>query len=177
MSVTDRAPNSTLRTMCSRGSLLTFGKTKVTIPTEADWRSEMWCLDIPNAYKNFFGKSLDDAFALFVENALRYQEDIAFMPLPCFRFYVHAYMSYLLSASSAHDSDGAGCFFGLVECRLADIQSSDSHLSQRVEEVLLRLRDHQEFYDAPETSYGSFRSKAQLGLKMLRPAPPRHEEA
>jgi hypothetical protein len=149
----------------------------VTIPTEADWRSEVWCLDIPNAYEHFFGKSLDDAFALFVENALCYQEDIAFMPLPCFRYYIHAYMSYLLSASSAGDSDGASCFFGIVECRLADIKTSTSHLIERVEEVLHRLRDNQDFYEASAAIYGSLRIEAELSLKMVRSVAPKHEEA
>lgn len=142
----------------------------MSIPTEADWRSEPWCLDIPIAYEHFFGKSLDEAFALFVKNALYYEEDVMFMPLICFRYYIHAYMSYLLSPSSAGDSDGGSCFFGLVEGRLVDIQTSDSHLLARVEEVLRRLRDNQEFYGASEEIYGSFRKKAELSLKRIRTA-------
>lgn len=142
----------------------------MTIPTEAEWRSEPWCLDIPYAYEHFFGKSLEEAFALFVKNACYYEEDIMFMPLPCFRYYVHAYMSYLLSPASASDSDGASAFFGLVECRAADIQGADAQLMARVVEVLRHLRDNQSFYAASEGVYGSFREKADLSLqKMLAP--------
>lgn len=149
----------------------------MTIPTEADWRSELWCLDVPNAYEHFFGKSLEDAFSLFVENAFCYQEDIMFMPLACFRYYIHAYTSYLLSAASAGDSDGASCFFGIVEIRLTDIRTSDSHLKESVEAVLRRLRDNQDFYDAPERFYGSFKSRAELSLTAIRAAAPSsHEE-
>ena len=40
-----------------------------------------------------------------------------FMPLACFRYYIHAYLDYLLSDKSEGDSDGASCFFGLIEFR------------------------------------------------------------
>jgi len=136
----------------------------MTIPTEDDWKSEPWCLDIQYAYKHFFGKSLVEAFALFVENSLYYEEDVMFMPKVCFRYYLHAYMSYLLSPSSSCDSGGACSFFGLVECRLVDIQSSDSGLVGRVLEVLHRLRENQEFYGADKKIYGSFTKKADTCL-------------
>jgi hypothetical protein len=140
----------------------------MNIPTEADWRSEPWCLDIPIAYEHFFGKSLDEAFALFVDNALYYEEDVMFMPTACFRFYINAYMSYILSHSSSGDSDGASCFFGLVECRIKDILSSDSALTARISEVLTRLRDNQALYDADEAIYGSFSKKADACLRMIQ---------
>ncbi len=115
----------------------------MNIPSETDWRSEPWCIDIPIAYEHFFGKSLDEAFALFVEKSICYQEDVMFMPKACFRFYLYAYMSYLLSPISSGDSDGASCFFELVEFRIDDILSSDPVLGIRVSEVLNRLRDNQ----------------------------------
>ena len=67
------------------------------IPTEADWRSEPWDLDIPHAYQHFAGKSHEQAVELFQENAIYYQEDVMFMPRKCFPFYLRAYMEYLLS--------------------------------------------------------------------------------
>jgi hypothetical protein len=60
---------------------------EMTIPAEVDWRSEPWGIDTPWAYKHFFGKNLAEAFDLFVENAMHYQEDIMFMPLACFKYY------------------------------------------------------------------------------------------
>lgn len=56
------------------------------IPTEADWRSEPWDLDVPHAYQHFVGKSHEQAVALFQENALLNQEDVMFMPRACFMF-------------------------------------------------------------------------------------------
>ena len=139
----------------------------MVIPAEADWRSEPWDLDIPYAYEHFFGKSLVEAFDLFVENALRYQEDIMFMPLACFEYYIHAYMDYLLSDKSAGDSDGANCFFGIVECRSHDICGGGDVLRRRVVEVLDRLRTRQPWYDATPEIYGDFAVMADEAMKLI----------
>lgn len=52
----------------------------LSIPTEDDWRSEPWCLDIPIAYEHFSGKSLSEAVSMFDDNAICYQEDDVFRP-------------------------------------------------------------------------------------------------
>ena len=80
------------------------------IPTEADWRSEPWCLDAEQAYRNLAGKSLEETIELFTDNSLIYQEDVMFMPAACFAFYASAYMEYLWSGAAKDDSDGANCF-------------------------------------------------------------------
>lgn len=140
----------------------------MNIPTETDWRSEPWDLDIPYAYKHFFGKDLQEAFDLFVENSIYYQEDIMFMPLPCFRYYVLAYSNYLLSEQSKGDSDGASCFFGLVECRKDDIRSSSEQLVAQIIMTLKNLRENQEWYDADEDIYGTFKARSETCLKQIQ---------
>ena len=142
----------------------------MNIPTEIDWRSEPWDLDIPYAYKHFFGKDLQEAFDLFVDNSLYDQEDIMFMPLPCFRYYVLAYTNYLLSEQSKGDSDGASCFFGLVECRKDDIRSSSEQLVAQIIITLKNLHENQEWYDADENIYGNFKDRSINCLKQIQEA-------
>lgn len=125
-------------------------------------------MDIPYAYKHFLGKNLEEAFDLFVDNALCYQEDIMFMPVVCFRYYVQAYADYLLSEASKDDSDGANCFFGLVEIRRDDISKSPDIVVSQVRKTLLRLRDNQSWYDADEDIYGSFKSRSVTCLKLIQ---------
>jgi hypothetical protein len=137
------------------------------IPTEADWRSEPWGLDTHCAYRNFAGKSHAQAVELFKENAICYQEDVMFMPRACFPFYARAYIDYLLSADSQGDSDGASCFFGLVESRAADIRP-DASLLSAVEELLRHLATRQEWYDADIEIYRSFAQRAEKCLQKLR---------
>jgi hypothetical protein len=140
---------------------------RLAIPTEQDWRSEPWGLDEEYAYNQFHGKDLQEAFQLFVENSLARQEDILFMPLRCFRFYVHAYIDYLLSPESRGDCDGANCFFILPKLRMDDIRASTDLLQRRLERVLRRLREGQDWYDADRGIYEDFAEQANEFLAAL----------
>lgn len=137
------------------------------VPTEADWRSEPWDLDIPHAYKHFAGRTFEQAVGLFKEHALYYQEDVMFMPRACFPFYARAYMAYLMSVDSRGDADGASCFFGLAKCRAQDI-NKDEALVHAFIDCLEHLAQRQEFYDADVSIYGSFAERARQILHRLR---------
>lgn len=128
----------------------------MTIPGEHEWRNEHGDLDIAVARKNFFGISHEDAIKLFEDNALKYQEDVVFMPFACFTYYIHAYLDYLLPAASKTDADGAYCFFVVMECRAADIQKLPPETVAKIGRVLDRLATGQAYFDADETIYGSF---------------------
>ena len=140
----------------------------MTVPTEDDWKRHTDDLDGNWAYKNFFGKNLTEAYEMFVENALHYQEDIMFMPLPCFQYYVHAYIDYLLSEKSKGDSDGANCFFGIVEIRKTDICASGEELCLRVSELLHHIDKKQDWYNANPEIYGDFSAKANEALNLIK---------
>ena len=90
-----------------------------------------------------------------------------FMPVLCFRYYIHAYINYLLSDKSEGDSDGANCFFGIVEIRKHDICKSGAELRDRVSEVLRHIGAKQEWYDADLHIYGDFRKKADEALRRI----------
>jgi hypothetical protein len=140
-------------------------------PTEGDWRGGPWDMEIPYAYDHFFGKSLQEAFALFVENALYYEEDLMWMPLPCFQYYVLAYTNYLLSESSRGDADGASCFFGLVEFRKDDIRGSSELVIGEIARTLEKLKGGQGWYGATEEIDGSFQERALACLKLIGAEP------
>jgi hypothetical protein len=137
------------------------------IPTDSDWRSEPWCLDIPYAYEHFAGKSQLDAVELFKQNAICYQEDLMHMPRACFPYYASAYITYLMSDISEGDSDGASCFFGLVECRAKEIRANDI-LADSVVACLERLADGQDFFGADPAIYGSFSERAEKARRELQ---------
>jgi hypothetical protein len=127
------------------------------IPTEADWRSEPWCLDAQCAYRNFHGKSLEEAVKLFEENALRYQEDVVSMPGRVFGYYLKAYMTYLMSDAAQGDSDGASGFITLIAFKAEYRPEDIAPLWPEIEPVLKRIAEHQDWYDALWEVYGSFR--------------------
>ncbi len=90
-----------------------------------------------------------------------------FMPTPCFHFYAHACINYLLSDQGKGDSAGADGFFGIVEIRKDDIQCGPADLRCSIRELLRRLGDRQAWYDAEPEIYGSFRTRADTCLKMI----------
>jgi hypothetical protein len=138
------------------------------IPDEEDWRNDYGDLDVAGARRNFFGINLEQAEQLFRNNALCYQEDIVFMPFTCFRYYIEAYVSYLLSDASKGDSDGASCFFGLIECRKEDIILLSTETKCRIRRVLDRLATGQEYFDAPIDIYKSFPKRAEKALNQIK---------
>jgi hypothetical protein len=75
-------------------------------------------LDERSACKNFLGKNLDEAEAMFRENFLHYQEDLMWMGPVAFQFYVLAAIRYIRGNKSKGDSDAISCFLGLLQFRL-----------------------------------------------------------
>ena len=139
------------------------------VPTLAEWHSEPLCLDGEHALKTFFDKDHAEAYELFCENAMHYEEDLVFMPLRCFRYYVHSYMDYLLSNESEEDSDGASAFFVLVKLRALDLtaDAEDVALAQAIAKTLKHLAENQRWYDANVDIYGSFPERAKECLSLI----------
>ena len=105
---------------------------------------------------------------MFEKNAIGYSEDLMTMPTPCLNYYIKPYMDYLLSDQSQGDSDGASCFFGLVQIRNIDIRSFKTDIVQQVVAVLHNLSAHQEWYDADPSIYGSFANKSERAIVSLK---------
>ena len=124
----------------------------------ADWGEiDQRDLDAAWAYRQFAGKSFDDAEALFQSNALYYQEDLQSMPAAAFNFYAPALVKYLTSERAAGDSDGASSFLHTIIWML---KTRRSIIATETAKLLLSAADHiakhQQFYDADVSIYGHF---------------------
>jgi len=73
--------------------------------------------------KNFLGKNIDEAEDLFRCASLVYQEDLMWMGVVAFRYYVNAAINYIRSSDSTRDSAIVNCLAGVLEYRI----ESDSH--------------------------------------------------
>jgi hypothetical protein len=131
----------------------------MNIPNEEDWRSEPWGLDEASAYKNFHGKTLDEAIRLFEINALYYQEDLTYMPSRVFAYYLDAYIAFLMSDDAKGHSDAASCFITLIDHKSETQRDVIVSSWQRIEPVLRMLAEHQDDFDAEWVIYGSFRER------------------
>ena len=138
------------------------------VPSELDWRpkGETLVMDEACAYRNFAGKSFDEAVALFEQCALAYQEDLVYMPPACFKFYMQAYVSYLDSDAARGDSDGASCFFDVIKLRKKDVQA-DEDLRTLLVQMLNQISKRQTWFDADEGIYGSFAERATSVIRLI----------
>ena len=126
----------------------------MTIPSKVQWPAGG--PDEAYAFRNFFGKSQEEATLLFKQCAIVFQEDLTYMPEIPFKFYFPSYVSYLLSDDSEGDSDGASCFLSVVRYTLNYSPHWLDELWSDVEKVLTKIEAGQEFYSASEEIYGSF---------------------
>jgi len=128
------------------------------IPSKSDWGViEKNDLDAVCAFKQFFGKSLDEAEMMFRENALYYQEDLISMPPVAFNYYAPVFAKYILSGNAEGDSDGASSFLHMI---LELLQANRSLATSTTEKILLAaatiVANKQDFYDADTDIYGAF---------------------
>lgn len=133
-------------------------------PTKNDWESIDYPadnLDVICARKHFFGKTLKEAESLFADNALYYQEDLSYMPPSPFRYYLHAYMSYLTSSHSEGDTDAASCFLGLLAEKLDTENEKNGLLAfwDRIEETLASIRQRKEWFEWDHDIYGDLEER------------------
>lgn len=139
------------------------------IPTEKDWQvlSDANELDTNHAYRMFNGKSHAQAVEMFNEAPFFYQEDVMWMPLPCFKFYVFAFIEYLQSDNSVDDPDSSNAFIGIVSFRLHEIRELDEEMKNKILETVQFIADNQTRFDADEDTYGSFRHYADRIFRKL----------
>ncbi len=88
-----------------------------SIPARKDFGIE-GDLDVDWAWKNFGGKSLEEASLLFQSNPFRYREDLMWMDAPAFTYYFPIAIRYLKSDASKDDCDVASCIASLLELRI-----------------------------------------------------------
>lgn len=77
-------------------------------------------LDEISACKHFFNKTLQQAEALFRENSSYYQEDLMWMGIRAFNFYLQAVINYLKSDDSTGDDHLIDCLYEIVMFRLKE---------------------------------------------------------
>jgi hypothetical protein len=135
---------------------------KETIPTEADWDSESWGIDTPCAYGHFFGKSHNEAVAMFLDNSGLYSEDVFFMPCVVYGFYIRDFAGYILSDKSKDDDQAAS---GFVLCAERGVKKCHHALRENLDIILPaldRIYVNQEYFNAPKDIYTDFKERIDL---------------
>jgi hypothetical protein len=118
-------------------------------------------LDGQVACKNFFGKSLDEAEALFRENSLYYQEGLMWMGPAAFRFYIQAAICYIQSEAAVGDSAIADCLAGTFEFRLEHESAELVPIAEELASICGYVIEHYERFDLTPDIFGDVRSRYQ----------------
>lgn len=116
-------------------------------------------LDGKCAEQHFFGKSMEEAEALFRENSLYYQEDLMFMGAAAFRFYVPAAISYIQSGAATNDPDIINCLAGILEHRLEFDARELSPVAPQIASVCRYILEHYDRFALTPEIYGDLRPR------------------
>ncbi|HET6423072.1 MAG TPA: hypothetical protein VFG20_05275 [Planctomycetaceae bacterium] len=118
----------------------------MTLPTR-DEINVFDSLDERVACRNFLGKTLNDAEALFRDNALFFSEDLMWMGPVAFGFYVPAYISYLESDAANHDADAVNCFLGVLQYRVEHYASDLIPIAAQLAAACRYVLDHYDKFE------------------------------
>jgi hypothetical protein len=124
-------------------------------------------LDERSACKNFLGKTLEEAEALFRENFFSSQEDLMWMGPVAFQFYVPAAISYVQSANAKGDSDAINCFLSLLESRLEHEPESMKPTAEVLVKACRFIVEHYDQFDVAPEIYGELCPRYEQLIQQL----------
>lgn len=134
---------------------------EASIPGDAEWAGYEDDLDARYAHKRLFGKSIEQVQRLFEKcDALSLAEDLHFMPIPAFQYYIFAFAQFLLSDRAAGDSGAASSFLGVLIVRESEEPGSVSDLYVHLKPTVEFVATHQRYFDADLDIYGNFKDEA-----------------
>jgi hypothetical protein len=125
------------------------------------------CLDGQYAVKNFLGKNLDQAEAMFRENFMHYGEDLMWMGPKAFCFYVDAAIHYLLSKDAKEDSDAVNSFLSAVRFQIQDHAEQISPAFPTLKTCIEQMLNDFDRYDCTPEIYGDLEGRYQALLGKL----------
>jgi hypothetical protein len=131
------------------------------IPGKSEWEGFEADLDVRNAYKLLFGKSVSEATQYFGDvKSIQRADELLFMPRKAFQYYIFAFAEYLKLEKAAGDSDSASPFLRLLINREKRDQGSVAQIYMKLAPVVDFVSAHQDYFEADKDIYGDFRELA-----------------
>jgi len=128
------------------------------IPNEDDWGNYKDDLEQEWAYKVFGGKSNDEVQKEFVQNVIERTDELRFMPVIPFRYYMLGFMKFVMSGNFeiCGSSDAASCFLDLVKEKLIEYPEHILPIMDELYPAVEYVAKNQQKYDADLEIYGDF---------------------
>jgi hypothetical protein len=130
----------------------------LSVPTEKDWRNYKSDLDQNHAHSVFAGRTNLEAQELIRSSPIERSEDLRWMPVVPFRYYVMGFRD-LLAANDFEEldaPDAASCFLRLV---IQKLEKQPQYILPIMPELLPAIEHvarNQSLFRANESIYGNF---------------------
>jgi hypothetical protein len=130
----------------------------VRLPT-ADEINVYNSLDEQWALRNFLGKTLEEAEALFRGNRLHYLGDSLWMGPKAFCFYVPAAVRFIQSDDTTGDPATVSYFHSVLEWRLQNDRAQIASVIPLLREAVSYILDHWERFDVEPAIFGDLKER------------------
>ena len=136
-------------------------KEAIKIPDAEDWAGYEDDFNARAAHAFWFGKSLDDVLPFFVgSQSIQRGQELLYMPLAAFQFYILAFAQYVMSDVAIGDADAASTFLGFLTAREKREPGSVARIYDRLQPTIEFVAESQARFSAGHDVYGDFREKA-----------------
>lgn len=134
-----------------------------SIPTKRQWGEiALDDLDINAAYKDFFGKSINEMNIQYYRCVIEMAYSLSLLPTEPFRYYMKGFTNFVSSElfHKMNAADTASVFLNLVQDKLENKPKDIAPLMEDISAVVENIANKQSCYDADIDIYGDFREKA-----------------
>ena len=124
-------------------------------------------LDEICAAEHFLNKTIEEAELLFRKNSIYYQEDLMWMGIKAFDYYMQSAIKYIKSDYSIEDSDFISCMHSTIEFRK---DYNDIAIAKNISITFIdNVIDNYNKFEVDEKIYGNLLEKYKaLKLKLIK---------
>ena len=139
-------------------------------PDLQDWQGYEDDIDSRYAFEIFFGKTLAELQPLIRRNVIERTDELRFMPLKAFQYYIFALRDYIVNKHyRADDGDCAvDCYFSLVQEKLDTAPEAILPVMEQLLPSLQFIADNVAAYQIDEDIYGFIPQRLQILLQRYR---------
>ena len=137
-------------------------------PTREAWGDITSDLDVEFAFREFGGKTIEEAVPVFAENPIESASGLRFAPPAVFNYYILAFAEASVAADTRGQADLASAFVTLVRDRAVEQPATLAGLWERLRPALVSVAERQAFYGADVDVHGSFvqlRDEAEAAMR------------
>jgi hypothetical protein len=135
---------------------VTYGE-RMNMPKEIDWGDWSADLDVRSAHATFAGRKYDDVVQEFHDNSIEMADQLRFMPIIPFQYYIFSFKHYIQSDLAKGDSDAASCYLRLIIEKIEKQPAFILPIIDKLYESIKYVATNQYIFDADKDIYGDFK--------------------